>query len=786
MAEDKWADLDARFGPKDEVAITTKGRDYAIRTILAEGGNQGPMGMAAIGHVISNRVKHGGFGEGLEGVITKPYAFEPWLHAGKGRGNDPLRYDPGSPQYQTAAKIFDAVMAGQIPDPTRGATHFYSPTSQAQLASVDNRKLVPDWATSEAHRASIGGHEFYAPEGAGAGKRIINISRPGQGEYQTPDYLRAAEEEAGGYLMPGQRPVVAPPGPAPLKNIEVNLPTAEPQWGAGRALATGVTLGAYPYLEAGVKAASDYATSKAPSLSTLITGEPTSFGGFYEQELGKIQKEREAYQAAHPMASMLAEQGGALLGAALPMAAAGRGLKAGAEILGRVAPAARPALEAVGKFVAGKTAATSPGPFAAIPRAASYATQGAVQGAGYGALTLGLQPEGTTLPEAMGTGALGGAIGASVINPFVSALAAPLAAEIAPTLRTMAQNVNQKFGLNIRPTQIARDPEILALDARVIPAHIRDAQVTKFNEHLADQIGMRGQELTKQNVERAMRREGQALSDIAANTSMTPTRNFYQELGQIRGDIYATTLSGNPLRSKVDQILMKIYNETTTGVMGGNKFRAFTKKGGLLDKELLNSTDPSFRQAGYEIKAKMFDMFHVSDPRQAVAYDRARNNYRKLLAIEPLTSNTGLVDPTKVLKRVQKYNLSGDIQELAEAGVHLPRTTTTGGVKGAAPPSWYNEAMQQVWEHKVPLGMAGSIAATAGLSPQTLGTAATLLGGGQYAGAKLRDMAMASPLVGRAVLSGRIPWALNPQPWENLLARGVAGEAAQVGAGKGR
>lgn len=788
MAEDKWADLDARFGPKDEVTLTPKGRDYAIRTVLAEAADQGPLGMAAVGHVINNRVRHGGFGEGIEGVITKPYAFEPWLHAGKGSGNDPLRYDPNSPQYQTAAKIVDAVFAGQLPDPTRGATHFYSPQGQARLASIDNRKLVPDWATGEAHRATIGGHEFYAPEGAGADKKVIVISKAGEGDYKLPEYLRQAEQDAGGYLLPSQRPPVMPQQQAPLRNIELNLPQgvapiAQPAapWGAGSSFLTGVTsgltggFGDLPKATATVRAGYEALTGQAPQ-------------GFMprRRELAQqYQQQREAYQAERPMAHMLAEQTGGLVGAALPMAAAERGIAAGARALGEAAPAIKPALEAAGRFVSGKTAATRPGPLAAIPRAASYAAQGAVQGAGYGALTRGLQPEGTTLPEAIGTGALGGAVGASVVNPFIGALAAPLTAEIAPSLRSMAQNVNQKFGLNIRPTQIARSPEILELDARVIPQHIKDAQVVKFNQHLADQVGMPGKELTKDAVEFAMRKEGQTLSDIAATTSMTPRRDFFKDLGNIRADVYATTLDGNPLRAKVDQILMKIYNESVTGVMDGNKFRAFTKKGGLLDKELISSTDPSFRQAGSQLKSKMFEMFEVSNPKMAAPYNRARENYRKLLAIEPLTGKSGIVDPTKVLPRISKFNLTGDVRELAEAGQHLPKTTSTGGLKAAPkeePLAKAFEAAKQV----SPLGIPAGVAQYLGISPDVTGAAMTVLGGGQYVGSKLRDFAMASPTVGRAILSGNVPFALQPQPWENLLARGTAGMATQVGAGKGK
>lgn len=799
MPKETWGNLEGAFGgatpaqaAPSTLTLSPKERDYAARTLLSEAGAD-PLSQAAVAHVIRNRALSGGFGEGVEGVITKPYAFEPWLHAGTGRQNDPLAHDPRSPAYQQALKIIDAVAAGEIPDPTKGATHFYSPSAQRMLASTDNRQLVPSWATKEAYKTTIGGQEFYTPTGEGGGKRVINVTRQAPQAYQPEDWLAAAEAERVGratggvpspdFMQAAQREIEQR---SQLKPIELAPPPPIPQdWGAGRSALTGLTLGAYPYIEAGAKALGDYATSKGPILSTLVTGEPTTLGGFYEKELGQLQKQREQYQKASPIASMVAEQAGALAGAVVPMGLAARGVAAGGQALARAMPMARPALEAAGRFVAGKTAATTPGIVGGVQRAASYAGQGALQGAGYGAVTYGLQPEGTTLPEAVGMGAAGGALGASVINPFIGAMAAPLAAEIAPGLRSMAQNVNQKFGLNIRPTQIARDPEILALDARVIPQHIRDEQVVKFNEHLADQLGMKGQELTKSNVNLAMRENGQKLSDIAATTTMTPKRSFFQDLGDIRADVYATTLPGNPLRAKVDQILMKIYNESVTGFMDGQKFRAFVKKDGLLDKELLNSGDPSFRQAGYDLKAKMFDMFAVSDPKMAAAYNRARENYRKLLAVEPLTSNAGIVDPTKVLKRVDKYRLTGDVRELAEAGQHLPKTTSTGGVQ-PAPKGPIPEPVAKLIDAAKflsPLGVP-SVASYFGLSPEAAGIGAALLGGGQYVGSRLRNWAMASPLVGRQVLSGKSPDLITP--FENLLARAAAGEAAQVGTGKGR
>lgn len=786
MPQETWGDLEGTFGnmPKT-LPMSAKERDFAARTVLSEAGGKDPLSQAAVMHVIRNRALRGDFGEGVEGVITKPYAFEPWLHAGTGRRGDPLAHSAESPEYQQALRIVDAVAAGRVPDPTRGATHFYSPSAQRELAALDNRAVVPSWATKDAYKTTIGGQEFYTPAGGGGGKRVITVSRPGETQvaegYQAPDWMQAAEAERAARTQ-GQAPTADFLQAAQedlrkrtiLQPVEIKpTPIAAPEtWGAGRSLATGVTLGAYPKMEAGIEAAGQYLTGQAPS-----------FLEARQKRLQELQAGREQYQQYAPMTHMLAEQGGALLGAALPMGLAARGAAMGGQALARAVPEIAPAVQAAGRFMAGQTASTAPGALAAIPRAASYATQGAMQGAGYGALTQGLQPEGTTLPQAMGAGALGGAIGASVVNPFINALAAPLAAEIMPGLRTLAQSANQKFGLNIRPTQIARDPEILALDARVIPAHVRDEQVIKFNTHLADQVGMRGKELTAKNVETAMRTEGQTLSDIAATTSMTPRRDFFRDLGDIRADVYATTLPGNPLRAKVDQILMKIYNETTSGVMDGNKFRAFTKKSGLIDKELLSSADPSFRQAGYELKAKMFDMFSVSDPKKAAAYDRARENYRKLLAIEPLTSNTGIVDPTKVLKRVDKFNLKGDVKELAEAGQHLPHTTSTGGL-AAAPKTPLAEKAVSALKGISPIGVPAGVAQYAGISPEVTGAAMALLGGGQYVGSKLRDWALASPMVGNMVLSGRMPNVVTPI--ENILARGAAGEAAQIGAGKGR
>lgn len=102
-------------------------REILAKTIMAEAGNQGPQGMLAVGSVIMNRARQGGYGDGVQGVIMKPGQFSPWNsvtgYVGGEQGQDMSRIRPT----QQAYAITDALMSGQYEDPTGGATHFFNP-----------------------------------------------------------------------------------------------------------------------------------------------------------------------------------------------------------------------------------------------------------------------------------------------------------------------------------------------------------------------------------------------------------------------------------------------------------------------------------------------------------------------------------------------------------------------------------------------------------------------------------------------------------------------------------
>jgi hypothetical protein len=131
-----------------------KDRDYLIRTMVFEASGEPEEGKAAVAHVILNRKRLGKWGDNIKEVVTRPWQFEPWMT----RRKEIERLSKSDPRYRKAARIADAVLSGQEPDPTAGATHFLNPTIVRQRRGGS----LPRWAKGEGQ--PIGRHTFYSPE----------------------------------------------------------------------------------------------------------------------------------------------------------------------------------------------------------------------------------------------------------------------------------------------------------------------------------------------------------------------------------------------------------------------------------------------------------------------------------------------------------------------------------------------------------------------------------------------------------------------------------------------
>lgn len=145
-----------------------KTRDYLIRTIAFEAAGETELGQAAVAHVVLNRMSSGKWGRSIEDVVTSPWQFEPWMT----RRKEMEKLDPFDRRFQKAAKIADAVLAGEMPDPTAGATHFLNPVIVRQRRGGS----LPSWAHNEGQ--PIGRHVFYAPKTERDDARRVSTARP--------------------------------------------------------------------------------------------------------------------------------------------------------------------------------------------------------------------------------------------------------------------------------------------------------------------------------------------------------------------------------------------------------------------------------------------------------------------------------------------------------------------------------------------------------------------------------------------------------------------------------
>lgn len=560
-------------------------------------------------------------------------------------------------------------------------------------------------------------------------------------------------------MLEGKEPSAPSAAPAsqsykPVGIESTSAPQAPPNWGFAQSVGRGMLPGIFEPI--------------AARGSVLLHG---THGMGYDEAVAKAQenmaKERMQYQQYAPIRSMAGEVLGAATG--LPMAETLGATKAAGYLGGlvaREAPALAPAIRATGEFLGGRGGI------------ASKAAQGATQGALQAAFTQPLLPEEDRGVNSVLHGAAGGAVVGGALGPAVGAATKSFMADITPQVRQIALNARDKFGINLRPSQVAANAAVKDLDAQIVPHHYNDTQILKWNEALAKEVGMPGETLTHTNVQDRMRTVGQKLDDIADTSTWSTTRTTFQNLGDIRRRVDAVTIDGDPIRLKVDGILNKLFNEVQPTMVGktayyempGQKFRAFTKKGGTIDNALKDNPD-----LAYQVKKEFFDAFGISNPTKAAEYNAARADYVKLKAVEPLAarSPSGVINPQSLLN-VDPKRMTGDLRELAEIGKYLRPATSTGEAK-AAPKISIKKHIGEL------VAGVGPIASAVAGYPIPFGHMAPFAAGAHFGGNLLRQKALTSPWMQRQVLEGRtfIPQA--GEIGQNVLTGAAGGAFAGAG-----
>lgn len=148
--------------------------DAVVRTMLGEAANQGDDGLAAVAHVLRNRLENGGYGASLYDVAHAPKQFSAWNSKGLG-GNSLVNTSTDSASYQKARAIAEEVLNGRRTDNTGGAVNYFAP--KGMTGKNGTVKGEPDWASRMSYTTSIGGHRFYSDDSAaGAAEKLANGS----------------------------------------------------------------------------------------------------------------------------------------------------------------------------------------------------------------------------------------------------------------------------------------------------------------------------------------------------------------------------------------------------------------------------------------------------------------------------------------------------------------------------------------------------------------------------------------------------------------------------------
>lgn len=130
-------------------------------TMYGEAKGTSDKSLLSVAYVIVNRAKHPKFPNNTCKVVLQPGQMNP-IETDKKLRSLVKQADKGqvkpstAKQYAHYIKIAKQAFYKQKPDPTHGATHFYSPKLVEQYGYQ-----VPSWAYSYTYTTSLAGHRYY-------------------------------------------------------------------------------------------------------------------------------------------------------------------------------------------------------------------------------------------------------------------------------------------------------------------------------------------------------------------------------------------------------------------------------------------------------------------------------------------------------------------------------------------------------------------------------------------------------------------------------------------------
>lgn len=753
--------------------MTPQDRDYVIRTVLGEAANQGPEGQAAVAHVILNRLSTGKWGKTAQDVVLAPNQFEPWAQPQK-----LLSISPNSAPYQNAAGIVDQVIGGQMPDPTKGATHFLN----EQIVRQRRGGSLPNWAQGQGQR--IVAHTFYAPEGfapaaINQAAPMTNQAPQGQpGMSFSDDQLMALIM---GQAQPKATQVSVPPMalPAPQAAQAPSSVAGLPQWAIpasmqGQAQSQpGMSDDDLLAMIAGPKAAPVPEKPKPVSSPTgLDLAAIAPAGDTLGAKAGRLGVG--AVRGIGDVADTLAQGIGAVgdtganmlmkAGVIAPETAKGvsdwrsrinadikqdnesyesalgdSGLATTGRIAGNIAGTALPAAGAAnavgGAFRGGNM----------LLNAVKAGAQGAAAGTAGTALTSAASDQ--PLLDQLKTGAgIGAALG--VAGPAVSAAGrwagnAIVGSGIGQETAKLANAAANKFGIPLSAGQLSESPAMHFLDGvlKKLPfsgaGKHTEAQKVAFNRAVAKEFGETADKLTMDVMANARKRIGAEYDAVEKAITLKADPQLQNSLMKIAGDA-RNVLDDTEWKKFSGVVGNSLKDYAQTGQMSGAQYQAIKNKGSPLTV-LAKSSNSDIAHYANQIMGAMKDNMIRSAPQDmAKRYLQADKQYAIMKAVQPLVkkATTGDISPALLMS---KSGDSGNLYDLARIGQRFLKEAPSSGTSER---HWWQKTLDTIGQG-AGLGVGGGAAYYGSQNPDKaalgLGGIALTLAAGRGAGAVMRS-----------------------------------------------
>ena len=128
--------------------MTDREHWWLTATVWMEARGESDLGKRAVAHVVLNRLRAKRWGRTVGEVVLAPWQFSCWNTDSPTRKALAL-VDEQAGSWVDSAR--EALRAETMPDPTRGARHYYNP-----------EVVRPDWDRTWYPRVTIGRHVFVA------------------------------------------------------------------------------------------------------------------------------------------------------------------------------------------------------------------------------------------------------------------------------------------------------------------------------------------------------------------------------------------------------------------------------------------------------------------------------------------------------------------------------------------------------------------------------------------------------------------------------------------------